>query len=335
MTHLPWLQTSRGIHHSPSGDMETLQTDVMRFMAILALSLMAIFALVQSIPLEPTDPRPRLESPEQLEREAKELEQRVTALRAEVTELQEAVRDARQSRDAAILQAEAAKDEAAALAAQARKVQASRDQAIAALQRVLQELENQQKRLVTVKEQVKTRQRSLARLRRDLETERRAVTRTERQVERIKREVEPDAAPAKPPVKPEPPSTPDKTAEQEGFSLRFASDAVLQSLIEKESVGFYAFVGKMLWRLSIRHGVLQFQPATAPRTYHEMTPSTVPASFIKALQRNVAVFGRERVIWGVTLPATTRSAIQRLMQGHKGGSLVIQSDGAVGLNGTG
>ena len=43
-----------------AGGVSDLQTDVMRFMAILALCLVAIFALVQSIPLLPTvvDPQP-------------------------------------------------------------------------------------------------------------------------------------------------------------------------------------------------------------------------------------------------------------------------------------
>ena len=40
---------------SDAGGTADLQTDVMRFMAILALCLVAIFALVQSIPQEPTD----------------------------------------------------------------------------------------------------------------------------------------------------------------------------------------------------------------------------------------------------------------------------------------
>jgi hypothetical protein len=41
-----------------SGGAADLQTDVMRFMAILALCLVAIFALVQSIPLTPAEPQP-------------------------------------------------------------------------------------------------------------------------------------------------------------------------------------------------------------------------------------------------------------------------------------
>lgn len=39
-----------------AGGAADLQTDIMRFMAILSLCLVAIFALVQSIPLNPTEP---------------------------------------------------------------------------------------------------------------------------------------------------------------------------------------------------------------------------------------------------------------------------------------
>ena len=46
---------SRGID-ADSGGAADLQTDIMRFMAILALCLVAIFALVQSLPMQPVAP---------------------------------------------------------------------------------------------------------------------------------------------------------------------------------------------------------------------------------------------------------------------------------------
>ena len=49
MTHLPWYPAFPSNRHHAGNDIELLQTDVMRFMAILGLSLMAIFALVQGI----------------------------------------------------------------------------------------------------------------------------------------------------------------------------------------------------------------------------------------------------------------------------------------------
>jgi hypothetical protein len=45
------------------GGAADLQTDIMRFMAILSLCLVAIFALVQSIPLTPAEPLPMDQEP--------------------------------------------------------------------------------------------------------------------------------------------------------------------------------------------------------------------------------------------------------------------------------
>lgn len=56
MGRLPWGREMQPFRHRESGGMEELQTDVMRFMAILAFCLVAIFALVQSIPLLPPAP---------------------------------------------------------------------------------------------------------------------------------------------------------------------------------------------------------------------------------------------------------------------------------------
>ena len=67
---------TRGID-GDSGGAADLQTDVMRFMAILGLCLVAIFALVQSLPMEATpdieaaaEPKPELASRPRAKREA-------------------------------------------------------------------------------------------------------------------------------------------------------------------------------------------------------------------------------------------------------------------------
>ena len=66
---------TRGID-GDSGGAADLQTDVMRFMAILGLCLVAIFALVQSLPMEATpdieaapEPKPELASRPRANRE--------------------------------------------------------------------------------------------------------------------------------------------------------------------------------------------------------------------------------------------------------------------------
>ena len=55
-------------------DAEMLQTDVMRFFAILSLCLMAIFALVKTLPMAPPDTRPAMAEPANQEAEAKRLQ---------------------------------------------------------------------------------------------------------------------------------------------------------------------------------------------------------------------------------------------------------------------
>ena len=58
MTRSPyWHAMHRGAD-AEGGGVADLQTDVMRFMAILAICLVVIFALVQSIPLRPSQPVP-------------------------------------------------------------------------------------------------------------------------------------------------------------------------------------------------------------------------------------------------------------------------------------
>jgi hypothetical protein len=55
-------------------DAEMLQTDVMRFFAILCLCLMAIFALVKTLPMAPPDTGPAIVEPADLKAEAKVLQ---------------------------------------------------------------------------------------------------------------------------------------------------------------------------------------------------------------------------------------------------------------------
>ena len=58
MTRSPLAYPLNRAADTDVGGAADLQTDIMRFMAILSLCLVAIFALVQSIPLAPTEPEP-------------------------------------------------------------------------------------------------------------------------------------------------------------------------------------------------------------------------------------------------------------------------------------
>ena len=122
--------------------------------------------------------------------------------------------------------------------------------------------------------------------------------------------------------------------DDKGFALRFESDLALESLVAKDKVRLFGRVGKRIWRLSIKSGQLRFHPTTAPRQFHAMTPESVPIHIVTALRRDAAVLHPDRVAWGVTLPPATTDQILRHLRESSGGSLLIQADGQVRLQDT-
>ena len=69
-------------------DAEMLQTDVMRFFAILCLCLMAIFALVKTLPMAPPETGPANVEPADQKTDAKLLQKKRAVLEERLDELQ-------------------------------------------------------------------------------------------------------------------------------------------------------------------------------------------------------------------------------------------------------
>lgn len=92
MSHLPW-QPPYMRYQSMGGDdqIEALQTDVMRFMAILGLCLMAIFSLVQSMPYQAAQKPPQLESKALLASEIQELQVNSEKLLDKIKQLEDSL----------------------------------------------------------------------------------------------------------------------------------------------------------------------------------------------------------------------------------------------------
>ncbi|MGD8243342.1 MAG: hypothetical protein PVF59_10965, partial [Desulfobacterales bacterium] len=94
-----------------------LQTDVMRFFAILCLCLMAIFALVKALPMSPPADRPTIAPPPDLRAEAASLEKQIMAHKEKLAGLQARVADATEAiKNAEALAADAAVREQETLA---------------------------------------------------------------------------------------------------------------------------------------------------------------------------------------------------------------------------
>lgn len=125
------------------------------------------------------------------------------------------------------------------------------------------------------------------------------------------------------------PSPAAATAEQEGFTLRFESDAALTRLVAASQVGVYAIDGERARRMTVSESRISFWDASLPNSFHEMEASTVPPPVVDALARTG--IDAKNISWGVTLPGKLKSQLDGLMQEHRGGSLVIGTNGNIRL----
>ena len=250
-------------------DTDAMQTDVMRFMSIIGLCLMAVFALVQGIPVQ--------EQEVQLEDLQRQLEQGRKAL----TDIEH--------------------------------VSMQKEQDLSELRGRLLNTQLQLDNSRTTIEMLKQR--------------------TQQSAEQPIIKKRPPSAAAKPVIKKQsPPASAEKPVPaRQGFVLRFASVAALDRLVTAGSVKLYGMADQQAWRLSMKAGRTAVAQETFPGWFHEMSATTVPAHYLHSLETAADSPGPSNVVWGVQLPAATRTAIAALTKGQQGGALVIQDDGQVTL----
>ena len=287
-------------------DTDALQTDVMRFMSIIGLCLMAVFALVQSIPSQqPVNPVVLDDLQRQLEQGRQalaDIELVSMQKQQHLYELSERLRTTQQQLHDSRKAAAAIRHESLAQAAKA----------------------------VIVKRPA-------------AETAAKAVIKKRILPEAVAKsliEKRPAPAPAAKPVIRKPPSPPAPIARplpaRQGFSLRFASAAALDRQVAAGSVSLYGMLDQQAWQLSMLAGTPAVATASFPKQFHEMSAATVPAHYLQSLKNKADGRRASAVVWGVQLPAATSTAIASLLQqqqaqGQQGGALVIQGDGRVTL----
>ncbi len=272
--------------HTATSDMEALQTDVMRFMAILGLCLTAIFALVQDLPaVTSTLPVPQTSS-----REIEVEQEKLVRVKSELLAVTSARQQAEQDRE-----------------------------------RLEQQLERVRDELVRVESQ-----RSEPEVPAPLEKRPVSVIEPETPIQRVvKQEVMP--VPVEPPVEAEPQQELESDSE-EGFSLKFASDTALASLIRTRQVMFYAITKGGVWQLSA-NDLERFEQVPLSGQIFEMAPGTVPLNYPAALLDAVVGVELNRVVWGVSLPDTVRQRITAITRQHRSGEIVISANGDVDIDG--
>jgi len=315
---------SRLITQDAFTDMEMLQTDVMRFMAILGLCLTAIFALVQTFPRTPVQAAPAL--PETDSTAAHE------ALQSKLQQLQQALRSASGS----LTRAEA---ETAAL-------QTGLQQTRGRLQSVTASLAENKMKQARLLRQQRADARVVVQLREQLASlqvqnshDLAALEKSRSQVRALSKPqaqkiVQPKPAIQQPPSPPQPaaaprPETKAKAVEAtSGFTLRFASPEALEALIDRGTIRFFILrKGKArLYRL--QGGIPRLSAVPMPVSFHEMAADTVPDKFRSSTE---PVPGD--VIWAVALPSSLERRLSQLVRGQNSGVLEIQANGTIRLRG--
>lgn len=315
-----------------SNDVEMLQTDVMRFFAIMCLCLMAIFALVKALPLAPPADRPTLAEPVDLKAAAASLKKQITALKKKLAGAQSQLNSAT-----------AAAKQSSAQAARAAK---SEKQVVARMLDARQELEKISLSLQKSRDDINMRELKLAKIVKDIHAKRRVRAELNTQIEnetrnlkklhaaldRAKEKLDQGRNQQQEPQKNLPKSPPPPEPARKGFTLRFASDAALEKLISRGNVNFYALAATKAWQLRLSGGRPAFMPVKLPRRIYEMETATVPVDYVTVFHRQVAAFGRHTLTWGVTLPPQMSASINHLIKDREGGDLVIMPDGEVVLN---
>ncbi|MGD8976995.1 MAG: hypothetical protein PVG91_05265 [Gammaproteobacteria bacterium] len=121
---------------------------------------------------------------------------------------------------------------------------------------------------------------------------------------------------------------PQPVPEQRGFTLRFDSDAAMLRLVSRGEAGVFLIDGGQAWQLGFGDAGARFAQAPPPVRFHAIAADTVPQLLRDAAAQSPGTRG---AVWGVTLPARTSRDLAALLRDNEHGELVIDSRGRVRL----
>lgn len=127
-------------------------------------------------------------------------------------------------------------------------------------------------------------------------------------------------------AEPTPDSAPEPTPEQRGFTLRFDSDAAMLRMVSRGEAGVFLIDGRRAWQLGFGDVGAQFAEAAPPSRFHAIAAGTVPRLLRDAATLSPGV---PQAVWGVTLPDHTSRDLAALLRTHDHGELIIDSRGRV------
>ncbi len=287
--------TALRIHNRIPDEIEALQTDVMRFLAIICLVMMVIFSMVHSLPVGNGKNRPAVSQKKLLNGE-------IAALKA-----------------TAATPAQAAKT-------LDRKIQSNKT-SIKALKKALASWQQQlDPKPGTLDKQEKPKTETRPKAQEPVRSESAQLASDLSEPDPLMQESENRA-----PKEPVPGTRPAETGPKQVFSLVFSSNQALEILLKQQNgIRFYLFCGGRCWQLKPQSsGRYRFYPAEPPGSVYDMESWSVPESIKTAGKKVVAAFGQNQAAYGVSLTRAMTGRIGELMSTLQGGSLVIFEDAAI------
>jgi len=299
----------------------------MRFMSILGLCLMAVFALVQSIPLQEADAvRPEPERVK-LQQDIALQQERARVLQNDLNQLMTQIRSAQAHKADTQQVLSSTRQQLTLIVDQTAQVRGQRDNLTAELEVLKRQLAQGRDELARIQQAAQKQEHALRKLQPKLSEERNKLAEIRERTDVLNKQ---RAATPRSPVIEKRLSPVTRPAKQ-GFTLRFASAEALHRLVASGTVSLYGMADKQAWRLSLGKGSPAFAHDAFPGWFHEMAPSTVPPDYVRTLEKSVGRLAQSSVVWGVQLPPATKQAIASLTTGLQGGSLVIGAGGQVTL----
>ncbi len=273
-------------------DVEALQTDVMRFLSIIALCLLAVFAAVSSEPPAAVKAMAEVQQAmiESLQAKLESVEQKYEVAETESNRQIEALQQKLQ---------EPPKIDAELLG----KLNQKSELQTQHIESLMGHLDKSEAQKTKLQQQIEILQQQLDELTPE------PVQFPVEEITQPAPEVE-DTTPVAEPVETE-----------QGFTLGFASDQALLALVRGGRVQLFADVLGQVWHLS--KGMRNFTEVSAVEQFYQL--NSVPQKLLNLARRKIS--SSAEISWGVSFDASIRADLQQLMSEYQSGNIVVQQSG--------
>jgi hypothetical protein len=261
--------------------------------------------------------------------EATSLENKIAILKEILATIQGRLASATDALKRSKAQAADASERARETLSQLSKTRAELAAVSQSLKTARSEINAREETLAKIVQDINDKRRVQGELKAQMEIEAQKYQKIQTRLDRAAAQLSLSTQPQRPPATKTPPAPAPPPPTRKGFTLRFASDTALETLINRRAVQFFALAGQKAWKLNMTSGQPVYAVVPIPAEIYEMDTTTVPVSYTASFSRQVAAFGLDKVTWGVTLPEQTADAIARLIQNRDTGDLVIMPSGEV------